>query len=167
MGTFGGIMSSFLQDHIWIHFGEARHRWLERCVRCQEHSENVRGEVPEEALSCWKVEVWYSCWTCPQAIDAALLNWAMEEPGLAGKMSLEPIEVIASDPAQAPYPTTKCRVALIYVGLEQEIKVVKEETVHRLASSGAGRGRVHHRRGCWSYDEIYSPWPTWSSLSTC
>ncbi len=160
-------MTSLFQDQLWIHFGDGRRRWHERCALCQGHTRATSCQLPQEALSCWKVEIWYSAWAHPDLIDDVLFEWAMEAPSLAGKLSLEPLTVVASDPVQAPYPDPgPSRVALIYACDSHELATLQEEVELRLVKSGAGPGKTHFRRGCWAYDETYSPWTSWTAPST-
>ncbi len=159
-------MNGQFSDQLWVHFGKGRIKWKERCRACQSHVCPEDIVLPIEALDCWKVEIWYSVWAHPHHIDRVFLAWVMEDPSLAGKFSIENLPVIASDALQEPYPDEpRSRVAFIYVWQYADLYRRKEETHMRLVAGGAGPGRVHFRRGCWGYDEIYRPWPTWPFAS--
>lgn len=154
-------MLEYTTDEVWIHFGGGRRAWMSRCAACRDLATHKR-QLHRHALACWKLELWYRAWEREDVITDLLLEWAAVAPDLTAKASRGPVPVVPSDAGQAPYPDElQSRVALVYYQAQEPLQQGMAECQRRLELGGAGRGRLHWRRGCWAYDQLFGVWTSW------
>ncbi|NPV71465.1 MAG: hypothetical protein HPY55_12600 [Firmicutes bacterium] len=134
---------------VWIHFGYGEGQERD-CSSCS-FEFSLTGEAPAATRDCWKVEVWLGDSPRGEALLDVLMDAAMRDRRLMGKVSVNPMPREATGGFD--------RVAFMYFTSREEA----ERFAERLSALlDAGDWRPAVRRGCWHFEPVAGPWETWA-----
>jgi hypothetical protein len=154
------------ENKFWVFFGHGEGWEGDRCSRCYELLE--KEQKPNKyCINCWKLEIFFSNCTDPDAVKAYFLEEAKMDRTLHGKWIKEEMEIpgaLTSIPEEGhPDPgIEKEGVILIYTQSIKERDRRSEKILKDLQERGLYRkGAISSRRGCLNFDELIGPWKEW------
>ncbi len=154
------------EDELWRHYGDSSLEWETKCARCRLHVEKNAQPGPE-ALSCWKVEVWFSgsfYSNCKARMDMDQLAEELIRRTLTvAKVSKMDMPVERTGLPNHGYPDKAFdRLLMAYAQSPSERDVIRLILCEILGAESDDAAQIPARRGCWAYDHILGPWITWA-----
>lgn len=162
----GPKRTSILEDEVWRYYGDTVSVWGPKCGRCRDFV-LCEHKPSQEAMSCWKVEVWARGAFMAQYPGIRDLDGIAEdlvrEHNVVAKVSLRKIRVERTGLPLSGYPTSELdRLLVAYAQTCVERNALRRGLCALLGLDVALGKDIPVRRGCWLYDDILGPWVEWA-----
>jgi len=159
------------EDKYWVYFGLGRGWAPDRCANCYDLLERHR-QPNEYCINCWKLELFFSNCTDPEAVKRYFLEESLRDDTLHGKWLkkriLIPRHLLTSIPEDAhpPLDVEEDGVILIYNQSIEERERRRKKILRDLKVLGLYlKDDISYRRGCVNFDELIGSWKDWYDLN--